>query len=443
MTESEAVPSKYIPRVLNCNKQMHNRIVHFGVGNFHRAHQAWYTSKLEDWFITGVVMSNEKLYSELLESKYRYTLGIWDADGLSTEEICVFDNVILASKNSNDVIEVIADPKTQIVTLTITEKGYHLDANGKCLDWDSTPIKRDLHSDQPITAIGILVAGIVKRHNMQGTPLTVISCDNLSNNGKKLGKLIFEFISKKEPRSVQWMLENVVFPCTMVDRITPHLSESAIREIQSVSVKSKLPVVGTEAFSEWIIEDRFNVSKPDWEKQGAKIVVDVASFEERKLRLLNAGHSFLAYSGLKKGYEFVHEAIADKTLKSDVKLLWDETGMTVSVPASNSLDEYRKAILNRFSVRSMRHSLNQIAMDGSIKLKERLRPVWEVRCKLGLSSPMILKAVSVWAEFVIDTIHRGKSLQDPMADKFKQIINSNPSNPGQSLVELILDSDTK
>lgn len=400
-----------------------HRIVHLGLGNFHRAHQAWYTAHSGDWKITGVIMSNRQLHDHLAAHKNEYVLGIWGKDGLSTETISVYDDVLLATEQASDVINTIADPDTHIVTLTVTEKGYYLRAEDNHLDINAQPVRHDLDSEEPGTAIGLLAAGLILRVNTGAGKLTVLSCDNLADNGQKLRQVIGDYITQKDPGAVQSVLENVAFPNTMVDRITPRLNKAAIADITAACENPDLPIVGAEKFSEWIIADEFVASRPQWESAGVVFVPEVASFEERKLRLLNASHSFLAYAGQLAGHQYVHQAIADGRLRAGVNALWDEAAVTVSKPASDTLDAYRSALLDRFAVLEMRHDLSQIAMDGSMKLRERLVPIVLERAKRTLSSPHTCEAIAAWMAFIQHAVKDGMHPNDPNAEQLISAVN--------------------
>jgi len=414
------------------------RIVHLGLGNFHRAHQAWYTSTVGDWKITGVVMTNAALKAEMAEHNNDYILGTWGNDGLSAEKISVYDEVLLATEQSSSIISKIADTDTHVVTLTITEKGYHLRSSDNHLDLNAEPISHDLKSDKPKSAVGLLATGLMRRCLNNGQPLTVLSCDNLSNNGDKLRQAMHDYISVLALETVPILKEKISFPNSMVDRITPTLSSEVQKNIRMVAGLQGIPCVGTESFSEWVIEDKFIAPRPQWDKAGAVLVSDVASFEERKLRLLNAAHSYLAYAGLLAGYTFVHEAINDPVLRANVNGLWDEAAVTVSEPAAATLSTYRTALLNRFSVVEMQHRLDQVASDGSLKLRERLLPILKHRQFIGIESPVTMLAISTWAEFVQSGIANNESLNDPERKKINEIVTDESSDATDLLVAHII-----
>ena len=415
------------------------RIVHLGLGNFHRAHQAWYTAQTTDWKITGVVMSNRTLYDQLRDHDNTYLLGVWGTDGLRSETISIYDDVLFAGDEKTTIIKRIADSDTHVVTMTVTEKGYYLSPKGDRLDIQATAIKNDLNAAQPSTAIGLLAAGLIDRARADAGPLTIVSCDNLSDNGRKLRQAVFDYIAMKAPSSLAWVNENLSFPNAMVDRITPRLNDDAIAEIRSTSDVTDLSVVGTEEFNEWVIEDDFAGPRPNWNDAGAVFVDNVTSFEERKLRLLNASHSYLAYAGLLAGHEFVHEAIADPSLFAGVNALWDEAASTVSAPASASLDQYRTALLDRFAVPAMRHQLAQIATDGSIKMRERLVPILTKRNSASQPTEQVKSTLRSWVTFVRKEVADHAKINDPNAAQIEEILSQTAevSEQDAALMKLI------
>ena len=411
------------------------RIVHLGLGNFHRAHQAWYTAQ-GIWKITGVVMSNAQLHEELTAHDNRYALGIWGSSGLSTEIIDIYDDVFLVANDNGKIIDRIADTETQVVTLTITEKGYHLLPGSGHLNLSAQQIVDDMNTSEPNSALGLLALGLIRRRRTDAGPITVVSCDNLTANGPTLQQVVLEFLGKIDGDTVTWVMENVKFPATMVDRITPRLSDHAKHAIIQAVGFGTIPVVGAEAYTEWVIEDDFAGQRPDWEAAGAVYVANVSSFEERKLRLLNAAHSYLAFAGLLAGHEFVHEAISDPSLCAGVETLWDEAAVTVSAPACETLDAYRIALMDRFAVTDMPHRLSQIAEDGSLKLRERLVPSVKQRTAMGLDSPQTLKAIESWIRFVTRRVQSGAELVDPNDEEIVQIVKSQ-GDPQIRLAEFV------
>jgi fructuronate reductase len=389
------------------------RILHLGVGNFHRAHQAWYTAQAgDDWWITGVVMRNAALF-EALRDGGGYTLGIRGAGGLRADRIAVHDRVLLGSRDGASVVAAFNDPDLHVVTLTITEKGYCLDPATGLLDLTHPDIAADL-AGEPRSAIGLLAYGLARRNAGGLGPLTVLSCDNLSGNGRRLAGAIADFAAAAGLR----IHPDTRFPDTMVDRITPATTDALGQEISAASGQPALVPVMTEAFTEWVIEDDFAGPRPAWEAVGAELVSDVAPYEMRKLRLLNASHSWLAYAGLLAGHRYVHEAMADPVLRDGVERLWDEATATLPPSVADTAPTYRAALVDRFAVAEMRHELIQIASDGSLKLRERVVPL----TANGAEAPQALQAVAAWIAFAVQSHRRGEALADPNAGQIVEMI---------------------
>ena len=401
------------------------RILHLGLGNFHRAHQAWHTARAGGWQITGVVMGNGALHTALTAQGGAYHLGIRGPEGLRVDRIALHDRLLLARNDPQAVVTAIADPEVDIVTLTITEKGYCLGPDGR-LDLQNPAIAADL-AGPARSAIGMLTHGLAART----APVTVISCDNVSGNGHKLRAAVADFA-----RAAGLSLSaDIRFPDTMVDRITPATTEAIRAEIEAASGESDAAPVLTEAFSEWIIEDDFAGPRPAWDSAGVEIVPDVAPYEMRKLRLLNAAHSYLAYAGLLAGHRYVHEAMADPSLRAGVERLWDEAQATLPEAVLSTTPAYRAALVERFAVAEMRHELAQIACDGSLKLRERVVPLIT-----GLDvAPQARRAVAAWVAFVLRTVERGDPLRDPNGERMRLLAEESRSTGAAcaALVELI------
>ncbi|MEM7472719.1 MAG: mannitol dehydrogenase family protein [Pseudomonadota bacterium] len=377
---------------------MSRRILHLGLGNFHRAHQAWYTQNAGDgWNITGVSLRSPNIRDALAPHGYDYTLAIRDAGGERLEKMTVLEDILFAKEQSEQVLEAIA--KADLITLTITEKGYCLGPDNR-LNKSHPEIEQDL-SGELTSAIGYLAHGLARRD----TPVTVMSCDNLSANGHALESALREFAALASLD----LPVGLTFPSTMVDRITPATTPALSTHIAALGLPDAAPVE-TETFSEWVIEDTFAGPRPAWEKAGAQIVKDAAPFELRKLRLLNGAHSALAYAGLLKGYDYVHEAIADPDLRAMVEGIFTEASKTL--PSAVETLSYRAALLSRFENPNLHHKLRQIAMDGTQKLPVRLLGTIH---DLGGDAPNCRKGVAAWIDFALSEHAAGRALDDPRA----------------------------
>ena len=296
-------------------------IVHLGLGAFHRAHQAFYTDQVlekdgGDWAICGVSLKRPEVRDQMVPQDGLYSLVEQDASGNPIKIIGAVKEVLFAPEDPEVVLKIMASPDTKVVSLTVTEKGYcHDPASGR-LNFQHPDILNDLKSSsQPASAIGFLVQALSLRRDLGIKAFTVLSCDNLPENGKTLQKLVLEFAKWRDPDLAIWIEKEATFPCCMVDRIVPATSESDRDEISArLGVRDEAMVV-TEPFSQWVIEDDFVNGRPAWENVGAEMIEDVRPFEEMKLRMLNGTHSTLAYLGYLTGWEYVSEAVEQPVLK--------------------------------------------------------------------------------------------------------------------------------
>jgi fructuronate reductase len=381
------------------------RILHFGLGNFHRAHQAWYTQKAGGWSITGVSLRSAAIRDALAPQNFDYTLVMRDASGTQDLLITVLEDVLVGQEDPTAVIAALVDPDTQVVTATVTEKAYHLNSAG-VLNLTGL-IADEITTRTPSSFIGYLAFGIAARQAAKSGPLTVISCDNLSHNGDKLKLALSDFANTAQ---LEIDFGQLSFPNTMVDRITPApTSDLADGVRQRTGFADKAPIV-TEVFSEWVIADDFSGSHPDWAGAGAEIVADVAAFEMRKLRMLNGAHSMLAYLGQLRGYHFVHEAIADNDLRSDIVALMQDAMQTLDFDRT-TLEAYQEALLLRFENPSLAHALRQIAMDGSQKMPIRIIDTMRELDQASYQCEAHAKALASWVRYVSLT----PDLDDPRA----------------------------
>ena len=379
------------------------RILHFGLGNFHRAHQAWYTQKAGVWSITGVSLRSAAIRDALKPQNFDYTLVMRDASGTQDLLITVLEDILVGPEDPAAVITKLVDSDTQVVTATVTEKAYHLNSAG-ALDLTGS-IADEITTRTPASFIGYLAFGIAARQAAKNGPLTVISCDNLSHNGDKLMSAVTDFANAAK---LQIDFDQLSSLNTMVDRITPAPTpDLADGVLQRTGFADNAPIV-TEVFSEWVIANDFAGSVPDWAGAGADIVADVAPYEMRKLRMLNGAHSMLAYLGQLRGYHFVHEAIADNDLRSDIVALMQDAMQTLDFDKA-MLEAYQAALLLRFENPSLAHALRQIAMDGSQKMPIRIIDTMRELHQSGHPFEAHAKALAAWVRYVLVT----PELDDP------------------------------
>lgn len=399
------------------------RIVHLGIGAFHRAHQAVYTQDAmtpdDGWRITGVSLRSAQVRDTLAPQDGLYTVTERANGATSTRLITAIDTVLVAAEDPQAVIAALADPDTHVVTLTVTEKGYYRHPASGALLVDDPAIASDLGGGVPRTIFGYLAAALERRRSAGAGGLTLVSCDNLSGNGALLMRLLTAFVDRRDPGLGAWVRAHLAAPDTMVDRIVPASTQAERATVaKAIGVEDAAAIV-TEPFRQWVIEDRFAGPRPAWETAGAQIVDDVAPFELAKLRLLNASHSTLAYMGLQCGHAFVHEAIADPVLRAFVMAQMQEEAVP-SLTAAAGLDPaaYIDAILDRFANADLHHRLDQIAMDGSQKLPQRWIATVTDRLAQGLDSPRHRLSLAAWIAYTADAPHIS---EDPLRDRFAAI----------------------
>lgn len=422
-------------------------IVHLGTGGFHRAHQAVYTDTAlsaegGDWRIIGASLRSAVARDQLTSQEGLYTVVARDVNHETLRIIGAIDRVLFAPEDPAALISVLSDPGTQIVTLTITEKGYcHEPATG-CLDRNNPDIIADINDlNLPQTAPGFLVAALLKRRRQQSGGMTILSCDNLTDNGKVTQSVILELASLIDPALCGWIEREISFPSSMVDRIVPAITKQDRQYVENViGLIDQCPVI-TEPFSQWVIEDRFVTGRPKWETGGATFVESVAPFEKIKLRLLNGSHSCMAYMGHVMGIEFVHEVIANHSIKKLIKrMMDDEITPTLSPPSNFDLSLYKNNLIDRFSNAAVPHKTSQVAIDGSQKLPQRLLEPIRERLACGQSIRILCLGVASWMRYVGGKDEKGGDMEilDPLSEKLLTI-RQNCRNRPDLLAHKLLD----
>jgi fructuronate reductase len=397
-------------------------VVHLGVGAFHRAHQAAVFDRALSagdlrWAVTGASLRSPAARDALAPQAGLYTLVERDSAGERRRVIGALKDVLVAPDNPPALIEAMASPDVHLVTLTVTEKGYHLGPNGQ-LSLDDPAIAADLTNPHaPMTAIGFIVRALAARRDLGLPGFTAISCDNIAGNGAKLGAAVQAFACACEPALADWITANAAFPSTMVDRIVPATTLDDIDALAtSIGVRDEA-MVKTEPFLQWVIEDRFAGARPDFDSLGVQVVKSVEPWEQAKLRLLNGAHSAMAYLGGLAGLRFVHEFVSDPERVAFIERLWDEAGETLVPTPGLDIPTYRAALLARFANPSLNHSLRQIAMDGSQKLPQRLVAPLAARLELDPSSPALTLAVAAWIKWQSGRTDADEAfkVEDPLA----------------------------
>lgn len=428
-------------------------IVHIGPGAFHRSHQAFHTENAiqasgGDWAICGVSLRQSDHLDVLAMQDNLYTLATLDKH-INYRIIGSIKEFLNKEKHADKIIARMTAITTKLVTLTITEKGYCLDANGT-LDLTHPDIKSDLATPQnPASAIGLIVETLKQRKRNNIPAYNVLSCDNVSGNGDKLRNAVLGYAEQVDPSLKEWIFRNVAFPNSMVDCITPKTEEYTIDRVRNAThLHDKWPIQ-REAFSQWVIQNNWQGDRPDWHKVGVIFTDDVEGFENAKLRLLNCLHSTLAYAGSLAGFETVYDATNNKGLYEFItKLAENEIIGSFIPPQELEVRTYAQDIVQRFLNPEIRHLLSQIAFDGSQKIQMRLLPIIEDNLKLGRSTNLLCLSLACWFEFIATALKCGEEINDPMANDFSKISDLQSDNPQEVIaaflnIELIFGTNFK
>jgi len=415
-------------------QQLRSRIVHFGFGAFHRAHQALLTNRVlnangGDWGICEIsLFSGDVLMSQLREQDHLFTVLEKGADGNQPIVIGAVHECLNAKLDSlAAIIEKFCEPQVAIVSLTITEKGYCIDpATGK-LDTQNTRILHDLENPtEPHSAPGILVEALHRRRERGLTPFTVLSCDNIPDNGHVVKNAVLGMAEKRSPELAKWIETHVSFPGTMVDRIVPAATEVSLAEItQELGVEDPC-AISCEPFIQWVIEDNFVAGRPEWEIAGVQMVQDVLPWEQMKLRMLNGSHSFLAYLGYLAGFAHVSDCMQDDAFREAARrLMLDEQAPTLRI-TDGDLTAYADSLIDRFANPALQHRTWQIAMDGSQKLPQRMLEGVRVHLQRESAWPLLALGIAGWMRYVsgVDDAGNVIDVRDPLSEKIRAIVET-------------------
>jgi fructuronate reductase len=452
------VPAAYRPAIDPRERRV--RIVHLGIGAFHRAHQAYYTEESGDWGTCGVTQRSASVLGQLGPQDGLYALLVREGAAARPKVMGTVREVLFAGADPAAVVARIASPDVSVVSLTVSEKGYRHDPATGRLKLADPEIAADLTGRPPHTVIGQLAAGLAARAASGAGPVTVVCCDNLPDNGPTVRGLVLAYAeayaaacagligsggigsrgyAAAGPDAVAlsgWIAQHAAFPATMVDRIVPATTDADRAEAAALTGLRDLGTVVAEPFTQWVIEDRFAASRPAWEKAGAQFVTEVAPYEKVKLRMLNGAHSALAYLGGLAGYEFIAEALGDDGLISFARhLMLTDAAATVAAPAGMEPDGYAAAVIRRFQNSALRHRCAQIAMDGSQKLPQRLLGTTRDRLAAGATPVWTGLAVAAWMRHVwTERTDDGRpfAVDDPMAGLFRERLAAAGVSPGDT-----------
>lgn len=390
-------------------------IVHIGLGAFHRAHQAVFTEKAIEktfgpWGIVAVNLRSPEPVKALQQQEGLYSVITRSADGDKADIIGVTVDWICAAERGGDVIAYLSSPDTRIVTLTVSEKAYGLNPLTGGLDLQHPAIKADMANPHaPVGVVGFLVEGLVRRRERGHSPFTILCCDNLPSNGHVVRRLVLEMAEQRDPELARWIEQEGKFPCSMVDRIVPAATaETQQRAISLLGVNDRL-AIETEPFMQWIIEDDFISGRPAWEAGGAVFATHVEPYEKMKLRLLNGSHTLIAHLGILHDLEFVRDVMAVPEFVAKVERYMEAVVATLDPVPGIDLPFYRKQLLDRFANPTIAHRTEQIALDTSQKLPQRILSAASETLAAGRDATTFAYVIALW----IKSIQTRGDLDDP------------------------------
>ena len=394
-------------------------IVHFGVGNFHRAHQAVYLDDLfgtgadHDWALVGagVREADEAMRQQLMAQDWLTTVVEQEADSSSARVTGAMIDY-LQPRQAGTVIDRLADPGVRIVSLTITEGGYYIDPASQKFDPAHPDIAWDAaHMDEPKTVFGLILAGLLRRREKEVQPFTVMSCDNIPGNGKVTENAVVGLAELVDPGLAQWVKANVAFPNGMVDRITPATSEREKTLLaEQFGIEDNWPVF-CESFRQWVLEDNFPAGRPALEKVGVQFVDDVAPYEHMKIRILNGGHASIAYPAGLLDIHFVHEAMEAPLVAAFLgKVEHDEIIPVVPRVPDTNLEDYFALCQRRFANPKIGDTIRRLALDGSNRQPKFIIPSALDRVTAGQSVTGLALVSALWCRYCFGTTDSGAQI---------------------------------
>ncbi len=385
-------------------------ILHFGVGNFHRAHQAFYTHLLlaepdqKDWAICGAMImpADERLYRALKSQDCRYGLTVFGRKGQNEHfELGSLVDLLWAGEDAPAIIAKIADPRIKIISLTITEGGYKL-TPARQFDLTDADVRYDLTGpERPRTVFGFIAQGLQKRKAAAAGPLTILSCDNLPHNGQACRTACMTFLQEADQELYAWAKKNISFPNCMVDRITPATLPADLDKLAALNGRADQAPVYCEDFIQWVIEDDFPAGRPAWERVGVQFTNDVALFEAMKLGLVNSTHTMLSFAGLLAGYRKVDEAVANPNVYTYLKEYMEQDVMPYLVaPPGTDLALYKDTFLERLSNQAVSDQLARLCFDAANKIPVFLLPTIRAMLAAGADMRRIAFLLAVYRAYL-------------------------------------------
>jgi len=425
-------------------------IVHFGVGGFHRAHEAMYLDRLMtagralDWAICGVgVMPADRRMAEVMHAQDGlYTLVVKAPDGtLEARVVGSIKEYLFAPDDPEAVIEKMAGPEVRIVSLTITEGGYNFNAVTGDFVADNPDVRHDLTpGNPPRTTFGLITAALARRRERGVPPFTIMSCDNIQGNGHAARRSFVAFATLRDPELGAWVQQHVAFPNSMVDRITPVTTDDDRAEVRKrFGVEDAWPVV-CEPFTQWALEDAFPLGRPAFEDAGVQVVADVEPYELMKLRLLNASHQALCYFGYLAGYRLVHDVAQDPLFAGFLLAYMDREATPTLEPVPGiDLDEYKHQLIDRFSNDQVRDTVARLCAESSDRIPKWLLPVIRHNLETGGEILRSTAVVASWARYAEGIDEQGNPIE--VVDRLKDTLTAAAQRQSADPLAFIADRD--
>jgi fructuronate reductase/mannitol 2-dehydrogenase len=408
-------------------------VVHFSVGGFHRAHQLTYFDDLAQhghsagWGVVGVGLRHRSMQDALAPQDYLYTVVERSPDGERARVVGVMTDYLFAPDAPEAVLDRLTDPRTRMVTMTITGAGYHLDPHTGALDLACPDLQRDLDDPQrPCTAFGYIVEALDRRRRAGTPPFTVVSCDNMHRNGDATRAAVVGLARQRDEVLARWITDRVSFPSSMVDRITPQTTDEERAEVaRRYGVDDRWPVI-TEPFSQWFIEDDFCNGRPPLDAVGVRFVPDVAPYELMKTRLLNASHSALGYLGTLAGYARIDELMGEQLFATyAARLMDDEVTPLLPQPDGVDLAEYKALLLQRFTNPAIGDRLHRLCRRGSTKVAHHVLPSLLETLDRGGRAPLLTFAVAGWIRYL--QLH--DAVEDELGPQLQALARAGGTDP--------------
>lgn len=420
-------------------------ILHVGLGNFHRAHQAVYLDELfalgrdTDWGIlgAGVMPGDAAMRSDLAAQDWLYSVTEEDADSERVRIVGSLTGFVPVASGHGPIRGALDDPAIRILSLTVTEGGYYLDPSKGGFNAEHPDIRADIDKpDHPCTVFGAIVAGLRARRDAGRLPFTVMSCDNIPHNGAVTRSAVMGIAEAQDPDLAGWIGANVAFPNSMVDRITPATSDARRERLSQRHNLDDARPVFCEPFRQWVLEDNFPSGRPALEEVGVQFVPDVAPYEALKLRVLNGGHAIIAYAAALLDIEGVHEAMADERVAAFLdKVEREEVLPAVPSVPGISPAEYLATCQERFANPCLGDTVRRLCLDGSGRQPKFIVPSIEDNLAAGRGIDGLALESALWCRYCAGTTDSGAAIEpnDPAWDRLSRTALAARTDPPQWL----------